>query len=541
MTKRLGYFLGFGFVGVVLLLAGLSWDAVLHSHDPTLAAREGVFAWQNPGHVLLGLGMGTVVVGLVGALDSALALAANPRWRRPAVHRAFLAGTTALVVATVAVTSWSQSSGHDPMGPHADLAHAPGDGPAAPDHGDAEAALPAPAASHDHVAPTTTAAGAADAAVVHDHPATADPVRAAAGGHAHLPATAPPVHDHGPAAGTDAQPGPAAGMPHEHQGSTGGSSPAPAPIGLVTEVRYGPFALAPAGAGGDLDHANVVIPDATRPCQDCFILGAEPDLIYPDGMPANLDTGVMLHHAVLFNTGRPDTTCGGDELFGHLGERFLASGNERTTRRYPDGFGYHLGHDRVNAVFHVMNHSSSPKTVYFTYKIRWVSDSTAGIRPLTPVWLDINNCRTSEYSVPAGPSSKHFQWHSTITGRIVATGGHVHDGGVRTTLTNVTTGQHQCTSWAGYGTKPAYTGHIVSMSNCTWDSLGTVRAGEVLDLEAVYNAAEPLDGVMGIMVVHVFETPDLGAGTPAPPDVRGEIAPPPASTPPPEAAGHHQH
>ncbi|HLF41753.1 MAG TPA: hypothetical protein VI854_09815 [Acidimicrobiia bacterium] len=334
--------------------------------------------------------------------------------------------------------------------------------------------------------------------------------------------------------------GPSAGPSSES--SAGSPAPAP-PAGELAEVRYGPFTLGPAGAGGDLDHANVVLPNLPRPCDDCFIVRAEPDLVYDDGTPANLDSGVMLHHAVFFNSGRLDTTCGGDEFLGRLGERFLASGNERTARRYPDGFGYHLGRDPVNGVFHIMNHSAEPKTVWFTYRYRWVPDTTPGILPITPVWLDMENCRTSEYEIPAGPSSRHWQWKSTVTGRIISGGGHVHDGGVRTTLTNATTARHLCTSWAGYGQKPAYMGTIESMSYCTWDSLGAVRAGEVLDLEAVYDAAEGDPGAMGIMVVHVYETPDVDGGTAPPPEANGAVRPP-GATPPPAggaAPGHHPH
>jgi hypothetical protein len=169
-----------------------------------------------------------------------------------------------------------------------------------------------------------------------------------------------------------------------------------------TTVRYGPFVLPPAGKGGDVDHANVFMPNVAKPCEDCFITRAEPDLVYADGTSANLDTGLMLHHAVFFNTGRPDTTCGKDTFFGRMGERFLASGNERTIKRMPEGYGYHLGRDPVTGVFHIMNHSDETKTVYMTFKVSWLPGSTPGIRPVTPVWLDINNCRTSEYAVPAG-------------------------------------------------------------------------------------------------------------------------------------------
>jgi stress up-regulated protein Nod 19 len=186
-----------------------------------------------------------------------------------------------------------------------------------------------------------------------------------------------------------------------------------------------------------------------------------------------------------------------------------------------------------------MNHSAAAQSVFFRLKVRWSSAEAGGIRPVTPIWLDMNNCRTSEYAVPAGPSASHWTWTSNLTGRILSTAGHVHDGGVRTTLTNQTTGQHICTSWAGWGKKAAYQGSIESMSGCTWDRVGTVKKGEVLDLESVYDSPKAVPDAMGIMMAFVYETEDLAAGTPAPPDVRGESPPPVTSTPPPSSHDHH--
>ena len=186
-----------------------------------------------------------------------------------------------------------------------------------------------------------------------------------------------------------------------------------------------------------------------------------------------------------------------------------------------------------------MNHNAAPRSVFFRLKVRWSHAAAGGIRPVTPIWLDMNNCRTSEYAVPPGPSSSHWTWTSNLTGRIISTAGHVHDGGVRTTLTNKTTGQHLCTSWAGWGKKPAFRGSIESMSVCAWDRVGTVQKGEVLDLESVYNSSKPIPDAMGIMMAFVYETADLDGGTPAPPDVRGETPPPMASTPPPSSHDHH--
>jgi len=249
---------------------------------------------------------------------------------------------------------------------------------------------------------------------------------------------------------------------------------------------------------------------------------------------------MMLHHAVLFSAGRPDATCGPDQPFpGKLGQRFLASGNERTPGLFPAGFGYYVDGGNWSGIFDVMNHSAAAKTVYFRLRVRWSPAAAGGVLPLTPVWLDMNNCRTSEYAVPAGPSSSHWTWTSTLTGRIVSTGGHVHNGGIRTTLSNRTTGQQVCTSWAGWGRNPAYQGSIESMSVCSWDRVGTVQKGEVLDLESVYDAPRPVPDAMGIMMAFVYETADLAGGTDAPPSVRGEGRPPAESTPPPSSSHDH--
>ncbi len=48
-------------------------------------------------------------------------------------------------------------------------------------------------------------------------------------------------------------------------------------------------------------------------------------LEYEDGSYANADTGMWLHHVVLFNSEKKDTLCPEN-----LPERFFASGNERT-------------------------------------------------------------------------------------------------------------------------------------------------------------------------------------------------------------------
>jgi len=163
-----------------------------------------------------------------------------------------------------------------------------------------------------------------------------------------------------------------------------------------------------------------------------------------------------------------------------------------------------------------MNVSNQARVVYIQLTARWVPAGTPGIQPVTPVWLDIDSCGDSAYDVGAGVTEQVWDWQSNLTGRVVAAGGHLHDGGVWLAAHNASTGEHVCTSVAGYGTRPEYVGALESMSYCTWDRLATVVAGEVIRLTAHYNTAAPARGVMGIMMIFVHETTDLAAGTPSP-------------------------
>src|SRR5579864_7092050 len=98
--RRTTAFLSAGLAGVVALLCGLALDAYLHAKDPTLAHREGIFTLSNPGHVLLGIGIALVVVGVVGAAYTSLPYGI---W----VRRGLLGGALVLIVASGDIAGWA--------------------------------------------------------------------------------------------------------------------------------------------------------------------------------------------------------------------------------------------------------------------------------------------------------------------------------------------------------------------------------------------------------------------------------------------------
>ncbi|SNR64262.1 hypothetical protein SAMN06265360_1131 [Haloechinothrix alba] len=255
-------------------------------------------------------------------------------------------------------------------------------------------------------------------------------------------------------------------------------------------------------------HTTVAAPVPT-PCWvvSCYVTSMEPDLTYADGSSANYDTNIMLHHAVLFDRSRQDVTCRDEEL-GMAGQRIFASGNERTGGMLPDGYGVPLGPAPLTwSVIELMNFAPESQEVYFDLTIEHEPALfNRDITPVTPVWLDAANCTFDSYhSVPEGESVTTWQWESTIAGTFHAAGGHVHDGGESLTLHNRSTGEEICPSYAGYGTDPAYQGHIESMSVCSEGDLGDVAEGDVLELESVYDSHYAQDDAMSIMIGYVEE------------------------------------
>lgn len=149
--------------GVAVLLAGLAWDAALHRADPELAAREGIFAPGNPGHVLFGLGIALTVAG---ALLFLLGRLGDLRGASLARRAAFVAPAVGLLALSGASLTLALSTG-GLGGPH----HVHDDG-TVHTHEEHQAFLAEQDAAHQHDDAAVSAAPAGGGHA-HDHAAVA--------------------------------------------------------------------------------------------------------------------------------------------------------------------------------------------------------------------------------------------------------------------------------------------------------------------------------------------------------------------------------
>jgi hypothetical protein len=330
-----------------------------------------------------------------------------------------------------------------------------------------------------------------------------------------------------PGQGSAAVPAPGGG------GVVGFDLARPTQPGAQTKVvSYGPFTV-PAARGTEHGQEGMVKNQfrigVPKPCGNCYVTGMKADLKYPDGRTANIDTGMWLHHMVLFQTGKPDVTCPSTGV-GLIGQRFFASGNERSNVSGMPGFGYPVGAASTWVlIYDLMNSNMQAKTVSIQMTFDWVPQSTPGMKPLTPVWLDVNQCLTSEVPARTGSYSYTYTWPSTISGKLMGVGGHVHDGGTYLSVRNNGSAARPrndllCNSVARYG-GPGYEQpmdhaggmdhgasmeHISQMSLCMAASadqpVGTVATGDRIRVDAYYDtnlhAQHGTHPVMGIAIAY---------------------------------------
>jgi hypothetical protein len=293
------------------------------------------------------------------------------------------------------------------------------------------------------------------------------------------------------------------------------------PGAQMSEIRYGPFGI-PAARGNTGDHHDMGMTGnqfrffIQKPCSNCYITDIQADLVDASGRQLGFNTGQMLHHMVLASwTGRQDATCwlGFPFPLGIMfGQRFFASGDERTDIRFPAGTGYRVdAMDTWNLIYDLANMNTTATSVYIKMHYEWVPMSTPGMTNVEPIWMDLAQCGFSEIARPAGTSQASWGWWVNRPGRIIGIGGHIHDGGTNIVIRNESTGQVICDSRAGYGESPLYIDshgmrHLSSMSKCmgTLSSpVATISNGQLITETAHYDMDEAVTDQMGIVMAFV--------------------------------------
>ncbi|KIX92819.1 uncharacterized protein Z520_11482 [Fonsecaea multimorphosa CBS 102226] len=96
-------------------------------------------------------------------------------------------------------------------------------------------------------------------------------------------------------------------------------------------IKYAPVSVPPMNENDGM--AQYFQPSTALPCRDCLITWLQMGLEHADGSIADANTGMWLHHGVMVNRNQSDAVCGD----GAYGQRFAASGNERTALDFSAG------------------------------------------------------------------------------------------------------------------------------------------------------------------------------------------------------------
>jgi plastocyanin len=282
------------------------------------------------------------------------------------------------------------------------------------------------------------------------------------------------------------------------------------------KYRIGPFNVHP--GQNSIGYAPIL----QRPQVDGYITRIRPDLTYLDGRVPPVDV-IHLHHGVWVNTSRSGNTG--------FGQLFFAAGEEKTIMRLPKGYGYPLRRTDglwLNHMIH--NLTPTPAKVYMVYEVDFVpkgSPAASGIRPVRPIWMDVQS--GSQYPVfnvrkgsgrhgrftyprdaknPYGGGRKRNRWVVDRRGVLVATAGHLHPGGLHTDLKVRRHGRtaRLFRSVAKYFEPAGAVSWDVAMTGSPKDWRVKLRRGDVLSISATYDSKRSSWWEsMGIMVVYMAD------------------------------------
>jgi hypothetical protein len=219
-----------------------------------------------------------------------------------------------------------------------------------------------------------------------------------------------------------------------------------------------------------------------------------------------------LHHVVLANPNKTNLMCGSRIP----GDFFFGSGKERTRMELPEGYGYYWdgksptyypSHPPTWAMaYHLMTmHEGHETDVFVRLDLGFEDVAEGSLIDVTPLWLDVTDCSVDPiFNVPKGSGTggvfkKSLDMTVPEGGRMVALGGHLHDGGLKLRLDNLTTGERLFVSRPTYG-KANGGWDLRKMSSFSGTDGPIVDALDEVRLTASYDSTHRWHKVMGIMV-----------------------------------------
>jgi hypothetical protein len=281
----------------------------------------------------------------------------------------------------------------------------------------------------------------------------------------------------------------------------------------VTEVlTIGTFNLAPVGTSGSDSEsfsANVARP---APGRDLMVKAMRFFVTDAAGRELSLEQdAIHLHHVVMMSSKAADSTCPTSGYPSIGGQRFAASGNEKSPITFLPGWAYHVrAADQWRAVWHLMNMGPTRLDgVKLAYEITYFQGTpTQTTRDLKPYYLDVAGCTSVDFDLPGGGAAgsvvtKSATFTMPDTGRAVYTLGHLHDGGIDVSF-NDPSGNAHCTATATYGHDHAMPGmgaHITRMTLCPTPF--DIHAGQAWQVHARYPGDVAYKDVMGVIFTYV--------------------------------------
>jgi plastocyanin len=295
-----------------------------------------------------------------------------------------------------------------------------------------------------------------------------------------------------------------------------GAAPAASAVPGVQHLkfRFGPIHIAPG------QNTIKIQPNEERPKVPGYILSFKPNLRRADGTVPRVDV-VHLHHGVWVVNFRP----------------IFAAGEEKTTVRYPRGFGYRYSpKDSWLMNYMIHNLTPNPETVTITYDVDFLPASAPAAKAITEVdtqWLDVQGGSiypvfdamkgtggkdgrlTYPREVPdayAGGRARN-RWVADRDATLVQTAGHLHPGGLYTDLTVTRDGRtvRLFRSRAKYYEPAGAVSWDVSMGVTPPDWRVAIKKGDVLAVSGTYDTRRASwYESMAIMPVAVTKRPAGG-------------------------------